>query len=49
MMKKRPWILVVLAFLLLIGAWTALITIAVNHAPEKVEVTPEPGAPSPEP
>lgn len=37
-MKKHPWIFVVLAFLLLIGAWSALITIAVKHAPEKIEV-----------
>ncbi len=37
-MKKHPWIYVVLAFLLLIGAWTALITIAVKHAPEKIEL-----------
>lgn len=37
-MKIHPWIFVVLAFLLLIGAWSALITIAVKHAPEKIEV-----------
>ena len=37
-MKKHPWIFVVLAFLLLISAWSALITIAVKHAPEKIEV-----------
>ncbi len=37
-MKKHPWIFVVLAFLLLIGAWSALITIAVKHAPEKIEM-----------
>lgn len=37
-MKTRPWIFVLLAFLLLIGAWTALITIAVKHRPEKIEM-----------
>lgn len=37
-MKSRPWIYVLLAFLLLIGAWSALITIAVKHAPEKIEM-----------
>lgn len=37
-MKNRPWIYVVLAFLLLIGAWSALITIAVKHAPQKIEM-----------
>ena len=35
---RNPWIFVVLAFLLLIGAWTALITVAVKHAPQQVEV-----------
>lgn len=40
-MKKHPWIFIVLAFLLLIGAWSALITIAVKHAPEKIEVRAE--------
>ena len=38
MIVKRPWLLIVLAFLLLIGAWTALISIAVEHAPETIEV-----------
>lgn len=38
MPRKHPWILVVLAFLLLIGAWSALITVAVKHGPEPIEV-----------
>ncbi len=38
MPKKHPWILVVLAFLLLIGAWSALITIAVKHRPQQIEM-----------
>jgi hypothetical protein len=35
---RHPWLLVVFAFTLLIGAWSALITIAVKHAPQQVEV-----------
>lgn len=37
MIAKRPWLLIILAFLLLIGAWTAMITIAVRHSPQSVE------------
>ena len=33
---KRPWILVVIAFLILIGAWSAFISIAIRNQPEKV-------------
>jgi hypothetical protein len=35
---RHPWLYVVLAFGLLITAWTALITIAVKHSPQQVEV-----------
>jgi hypothetical protein len=35
---RHPWLFVVLAFGLLITAWSALITIAVKHAPQQVEV-----------
>ena len=35
---RHPWLLVVLAVGLLITAWTALITVAVKHAPQQVEV-----------
>jgi hypothetical protein len=35
---RHPWIFVVLAFALLIGAWTALITVASKHAPQVIEV-----------
>lgn len=35
---RNPWIYVVLAFVLLIGAWSALITIAVKHTPQRIEV-----------
>ena len=34
--KKRPWLLIVAAFLILISAWTALITIAVRNQPKAV-------------
>ncbi len=35
---RHPWLFVLLAFALLITAWTALITIAVEHAPQQVEL-----------
>ncbi len=32
--KKRPWLLIIVAFLVLIASWTAFITLAVkNQAP----------------
>ncbi len=36
--NRNPWIYVVLAFALLIGAWSALITIAAKHTPQVIEV-----------
>ena len=33
---RHPWLLVVLAFALLLSAWTSLIVIAVKNQPEKV-------------
>lgn len=36
--KKRPWLWIVMAFILLIAAWAVLITIAVNNQPETIEV-----------
>ncbi len=42
MILRRPWLLIVLAFLLLIGAWSALITIAVKHAPQQIEIKAKP-------
>ncbi len=39
---RHPWLLVFAAFALLITAWTALITIAVEHAPQQVEVKTTP-------
>ena len=35
---RHPWIFVFFAFLLLITAWTALITVAVKKAPQQIEV-----------
>lgn len=36
---KHPWLYVVLAFALLISAWSALITIAAKHSPQVIEVS----------
>ena len=33
-LKERPWLFIVLAFMLLLGAWTVMIMLAVNHQPE---------------
>lgn len=35
---RHPWLLVVLAFALLLGAWSTLITVAVKNSPQQVEV-----------
>jgi hypothetical protein len=37
-LHRRPWIWIVVAFFILIGAWTALITIALNNQPAKVQI-----------
>ena len=37
-LNRNPWIYVVLAFALLIAAWSTLVTIALKHSPEKIEV-----------
>ena len=34
----RPWLLAVLAFAILIGAWITLFIIAGRNAPERIEV-----------
>lgn len=36
---RNPWIYIVLAFILLLAAWSTLISIAVKHTPERIEVT----------
>lgn len=37
-LRKRPWLLVVLAFVLLIGAWAALVVFAHHHQPVEIPV-----------
>jgi hypothetical protein len=36
---RNPWIYIVLAFILLLAAWSTLISIAVKHTPQQIEVT----------
>jgi hypothetical protein len=38
-MSRHPWIYVIFAFLLLIGAWSTLISIAAKHSPQVIEVS----------
>ena len=38
-LSKHPWIYVVIAFVVLLTAWSTLITIAVKHSPQKIEIT----------
>jgi hypothetical protein len=40
-MKKRPWLIVVFAFALLIAAWSVLIYIAVKNTPETIPLETE--------
>lgn len=35
-LKKRPWIWVWVAFIVLLGAWTALFTIALKNQPRPI-------------
>jgi hypothetical protein len=37
-MKKRPWLWIVFAFLILIGSWAVLLKIASEHRPATVEL-----------
>ncbi len=37
-LRNRPWLLVVVAFTVLIGAWTAIILISIRHP--AIRVTP---------
>jgi hypothetical protein len=37
-MSRHPWIYVVLAFVLLLSAWSTLISIAAKHTPQVIEV-----------
>lgn len=38
MLRRHPWLWIIVAFLLLIGAWTALISIAVKNKPASIEL-----------
>lgn len=40
LLYRKPWLWIVIAFLVLIAAWTVLITIAVNNQPEKIPLEP---------
>lgn len=36
--SRNPWIYIVLAFVVLLAAWSTLISIAVEHSPQRIEV-----------
>lgn len=36
--SRHPWLYIVLAFLVLLTAWSTLISIAVKHSPQRIEV-----------
>ena len=40
--SRHPWIFVVLAFAVLIGAWSTLIALATKHAPQQIELKKDP-------
>ena len=40
-LKSRPWLLVILAFAVLIGAWTTVILISVRHPAVRITPTQE--------
>ena len=40
--RKRPWLIVVAAFALLISAWSSLIVIAVRNQPETIQIEADP-------
>lgn len=37
-LNRNPWLYVVLAFALLIAAWSTLISLAVKNSPPQIEV-----------
>lgn len=37
-LSRNPWIYVVLAFAVLVGAWSTLICLAVKYSPQPIEV-----------
>jgi len=36
-LARHPWIYVILAFAVLIGAWSTLIALATQHTPQQIE------------
>ena len=36
--QKRPWILVIVAFVVLIASWVFLLRLAAEHQPDSVEI-----------
>ncbi len=36
--SRNPWLYVLLAFVLLLSAWSALISVAVKISPQQIEV-----------
>ena len=36
--SRNPWLYVVLAFVLLLSAWSALVSVAVKISPQQIEV-----------
>ncbi len=41
-LRERPWLWIVLGFLLLIAGWIVLLKIAADHRPASVELRPAP-------
>lgn len=39
LLSRHPWLCIVLAFALLLGAWSTLIAIALKHQPRVIETT----------
>ena len=37
-LSRSPWIYVVLAFAVLLGAWSTLISVAIKYSPQQIEV-----------
>lgn len=36
--NRIPWVYIVLAFIVLLAAWSTLISIAVKYSPQQIEV-----------
>lgn len=44
LLRKKPWLWIVLAFVLLIAAWSVLFTIALKNQPETIPLETETAA-----